>query len=186
MAINQKDITPFVSKITALLSDEDFASVLAHLVRIKTGAGLHKFEKLVLIEIFDHFLQTTEEYGLVYSGEDLETLAEIKKVLIVYQLESQGYNKEKLKHLIKRTVLAARPLGSLITKPFAFEINLGEGPLQYPGEYVLNAYQDVLNESSDEDARVLHSMQRFYFHDLPVKRIYARHTLIEFMEAVPL
>ena len=180
----EKIMKPFVANIVHLLAREEFGQVLQLLRTQKTQGGLIDIEKRVLIHVFDKFLEDLENQGTIYMDVDIEILAEIKKVLIVYQLETSGYNRSRLKDVIKATVLASKPLGDLVRKPFAFCIKfMGiENLIQIPSDYALEIYREVLESSDKHSAKELHKMQRLYYHGLPSAEAYKRYTLEDFMD----
>ena len=131
------------------------------------NATLGDTEKRLLINIFDKFLASLESSNIELRYEDLKFLSEIKTVLILFELESSGYEPERLKTLIRKKITRREPLADFLGKPFAFVIKFdSRTPVQIPADQALDLYREVLKEMSPEQARQFHNMQLLHYYAL--------------------
>ena len=105
--------------IQDLVTTGGFEAALNELQKIRT-TELTFDEKRNLIHSFDAFLEGLHNEGKSPPPTELKILAEIKRILISYQFETSSYDKEKLRALLRMTLINDRPLSILLIKPFAF------------------------------------------------------------------
>ena len=172
--------TARTKKIIFLLSGEKFKEALKELKRQHTAGILTDAEKLFLIQAFDQFLEDHQKIGKFYSDRSVFYLAEIKKFLILYQLESSNYDRNRLRELMKSFLMDVRPLAELVAKPFAFCLD----NTQVDPKYALELYREILAEMDPATAVKIQGTQILCYHSLPPTRTYARHILSEFMEVI--
>ena len=155
-----------------------FKEALEVLRQSEKAGDLSSTDKIILIEEVDRFLEEMESFGRNFQESEIQTLFEIKKILIVYQLEASDYDRIRLRDLLKAALLGFHPLSNLVRKPFAFCMD----NIQVDPDRVLDLYREILKGMSPTRAQIVHQAQTMFYRRLPPTRAYVKRTLLKFME----
>ena len=138
-------------------------------------------DKLILNGVFDEFLERLDqdnEHKNSLSPDNIQILSGLKKILILMELELSGYDRRRLKKLLRRHIRNERPLGALLKQPFVIIFDFANpGRNQIPAEDIALMYREVLGEMAPAQARYLHSRQMLYYQSLPSEDIFRRFSL---------
>ena len=167
----------FVVQISRHIAREEYKRALELLKNRHSTSRLADLEKRVLIHIFDRFLADLEEAGRYFNEEEIKELAEFKRYLILYQLETSNYSRERLKELIRSTLMQSKPLADLISRPFAFYMD-GK---QIPADQALAVYREILEQTDAVTTRKILNKQRLYYQNIPPKKFSVLYPLAGFV-----
>ena len=168
-----------IRQISGYLANEEFSKILEVLRSERPEYYLTPGDKREIIETFDEFLALLADKRIVYEDVELQQLAEIKKYLILFELEKSAFNPERLKELIRHKIKEEQPLEDLVGRPFAFSYNnKRDGRLtQVYGDVAIGMYREVLEEMDPSTALKLHQRQILYYDLIPSSEAYTRHAL---------
>ena len=173
-------------RLTLRLEEGRYQELLEYLEG-RGGQDFSESEKRLMIEIFDGFLAKIASESLALDEQRLETLAEIKKRLILFELEFSGYNVVAVKDAIRNKLQAKEPLWDLLKRPFAFvcERRLGKS-IQVPVQDALNLYRDVLHEMDPGRALRTHARQVVFYQSLRPREKLKKFALRNLEKVYPL
>ena len=147
------------------LKDSNFDQVLADLSGNALGE-MSPAEKEDIIVTFDQFLEEIALEDKTISRHDINQLSEIKKVLILMELDKDGYNRERCKSLLQEHVCGYKPLADLVKKPFTIEIGPPEAIELLPSDNALELYGAALREIDVKKAGHIHQKQLAFYYRL--------------------
>ena len=175
---NNTPANDLLETITDLLGREKFDIILELLGEGDRLVLVSLDEKARIVKLFDNFLEEAADKNRVFSLPTLRILAEIKRYIILYQLEQDGFERSRLKKLVRHKLHNSRPLADLLHHPLAFSVD--QSPLhstQAPIELTMEIYREVLAEMDAEDAANAHRMQILFYHGIAPAAAYKRFAL---------
>ena len=168
-------------KFSLALQHRDYLSILKFLMSSE-GKQMSLEEKSAFNLYFDHELICMEQERKKLNEIQLRLLSQIKKILIVFELDVSGVKgMDYLKEKVRAHVENDRPLQSLLRKPFVAEIQgkQGKGKLKYYFNDIIEAYRAVLQDLSQDVAGRIHRRQREYLETMDNFQLFKQYVLRE-------